>query len=163
MLRRRELDKRNREHRPLFPPRIAILIKYVTLIASAQFVAIGLFYCVGKASVATTSFAAILEMSFLTTLAGLFLGSGVITALVVACLLFTLVSLTLVGTLTRKHELSLFSALSSITLGLLLHSPARCGALFPHAYELPPISLGLFLLFTVPLVVLIIGWFIHTR
>ena len=84
MIRGCELDKRNREHRPLFPPRIAILIKYVTLIASSQLVAIGLFYCVVEASVATTSFASVLEMSFLTTLTGFFLRSGAITALVLS-------------------------------------------------------------------------------
>ncbi|AIE82758.1 hypothetical protein FB03_05195 [Actinotignum schaalii] len=102
-----------------------------------------------------------LEMSFLTILASFFLKNGVITALVVACMLLTLISLAFIGVLMRKHGLSLFATLSSITLGLLLYFPTVGGALFPHAHEMPPIAFGLFLLFAVPLAVVTCGRLIH--
>ncbi|MDY5128020.1 hypothetical protein SC377_07685 [Actinotignum sp. SLA_B059] len=149
------------EHRPPFPLKITTLVKYLTLIGCSQLVAVGLFYCVAETSAATASFTSVLEMSFLTILASFFLRSGVITALVVACMLLTLISFAFVGRLTRRHGLSLFATLSSITLGLLLYFPTAGGALFPHALEMPPISLGVLLLFAVPLAVAICGRLIH--
>ncbi|PLB83671.1 hypothetical protein CYJ16_08030 [Actinotignum timonense] len=104
-----------------------------------------------------------LEMSFLTILASFFLRNGVITALVVACMLLMLISLALIGVLVRKPGMSLFATLSSITLGLLLYFPTAGGALFPHALEMSPISFGLLLLFGVPLAVVICGRLIHKQ
>lgn len=143
------------------PPRITPLVKRLALIGCSQLVAVGLFYCVVETSAATSSFASVLEMSFLTILASFFLRNDVITALVVACMLLTLISLAFIGVLMRKHGLSLFATLSSITLGLLLYFPTAGGALFPHAHKMPPISFGLFLLFAVPLAVVTCGRLIH--
>lgn len=146
---------------PSPPPRITPLVKRLALIGCSQLVAVGLFYCVVETSAATSSFASVLEMSFLTILASFFLRNDVITALVVACMLLTLISLAFIGVLMRKHGLSLFATLSSITLGLLLYFPTAGGALFPHAHKMPPISFGLFLLFAVPLAVVTCGRLIH--
>lgn len=157
------MNERNCGHRSSSPPRITPLVKCLALIGCSQLVAVGLFYCVAETNAATASFASVLEMSFLTILASFFLRNGVITALVVACMLLILISLALIGVLVRKPGMSLFATLSSITLGLLLYFPTAGGALFPHALEMSPISFGLLLLFGVPLAVVICGRLIHKQ
>lgn len=155
------MSEQDLEHGSSLPLPDKTFLKYFILAGLSQIVAIIAFIFVAQASVVTSYLATILEMSSLTILVGLFLEKGVVSALAIACLLIVFVSFALIGVVTHKSWLSLFSALSGISLGLMLYSPFITGVVFSSAYERPQVPLAVCLLFMIPIAIFLIGRLVH--
>lgn len=150
------MKEHNVKYEHSLPPTRATILKYCAVIGSSQLFAFMMFHFVSKVNEAEDFLVSILEISSLTILFGLFLKSGILPAMAIAFLLITAAVFTTVGIRTRTYNLSMFSALSSMSLGVMLYSPTVSRIVLLDTYPILQVPVVVPILFAAPLASLVL-------
>ncbi|OCA96038.1 Uncharacterised protein [Actinobaculum suis] len=157
------MNERDLKHRDIPSLTAATFLKYFVLIGSSQLTAVILFYFVTRVSEGGELLTALLKKSSFTILVGLSLKSGVVTASIIAFILLALLFFAFLGLFIKIYDLSIFSAFSSASLGVMLYSPTVSKFILPDNYQMPPVPLAVSILFAVPLAALVLETLICKR
>ncbi|MDY5153299.1 hypothetical protein SAMN05421878_1107 [Actinobaculum suis] len=157
------MNERDLIHRDIPSLTAATFLKYFVLIGSSQLMAVILFYFVTRVSEGGELLTALLKKSSFTILVGLSLKSGVVTASIIAFILLALLFFAFLGLFIKIYDLSIFSAFSSASLGVMLYSPTVSKFILPDNYQMPPVPLAVSILFAVPLAALVLETLICKR